>query len=138
MQNTTGKLPTDLYALDNLELQNYTSAVLRYTPMEVAVRYYGTPIFSEHQTNVAYSQLFHESTNLGDQAYEHSPSLPARFRSRVGRTAPLRLRFPRQRTRGFPWRSHGSRRGASQVWSLPNWFESSRSRASSPGQRAKQ
>ena len=71
VQNTTGKLPTDLYALDNLELQNYTSAVLRYTPMEVAVRYYGTPIFSEHQTNVAYSQLFHESTNLGDQAYEH-------------------------------------------------------------------
>ena len=39
VQNTTGKLPTDLYALDNLELQNYTSAVLRYTPMEVAVRY---------------------------------------------------------------------------------------------------
>ena len=57
--------------LNSDELRRYTSSVLRFVPMEVAMRYYTIPIAGDNGLH-AYADLRHDASGqLGDQGYEH-------------------------------------------------------------------
>jgi hypothetical protein len=60
------------------ELSRYVDSVLRFVPVEVAMRYYSQPLLDDGSSGLqAYSDVLHEkllpgeSLALNDQAYEH-------------------------------------------------------------------
>jgi class 3 adenylate cyclase len=63
----------DAEALSSDELQRYISSVLRFVPVEVAMRYYEGPLTSGSGSShrLAYSNLRHANCVLGEQGYEH-------------------------------------------------------------------
>ena len=51
------------------ELHKFVGSVLRFVPVEVAARYYGTPLLCKG--SAAYANPSHDTGRLGDQGYEH-------------------------------------------------------------------